>query len=153
MPFFKKKTQTAQQKAQRAQLNIVIRLACCGYLIFYVIIPLIKDRSEQGNLSPALKIIIIAAFIAITAGIIIMTIIEAVRKWRTGSFKASYYSDDETGTENNTRIEETESDSEEEPGEEYEEDESEDGEYEDDEYEDNDEDGEYEEDEFDAEEE
>ena len=140
MPFFKKKPQTAQQKAQKAQLNIVIRLACCGYLIFYVIIPLIRDRSEQGNLSPTLKIIIIAAFIAITAGIIIMTIVEAVRKWRTGSFKASHYSDDETGTESNTRIDETESDSDEESGDEYEDDEYEDDEDEDDE----DEDDEYE---------
>ena len=95
MALFKKRPQTAQQKAQKAQMRIVVRLACCAYIIFYVILPLIREPSDEGGMNPTLKIIIIAAFIAITAVVIVVTVLEVVRNWKAGLYKASSYTDDE----------------------------------------------------------
>ena len=94
MALFKKRPQTAQQKAQKAQMRIFVRLACCAYIIFYVIIPLIRESSDGGGMNPTVKTIVIAAFIAITAVIIVVTVLEVIRNWKAGLYKASSYTDD-----------------------------------------------------------
>ena len=108
MPFLKKKPKTAQQKAQSAQMRILLRLACCAYIIFYVIIPLIRDAPEPDSMDPTLKTVVIVAFSAITAAIIVFTIIEFVRNWKAGFYKAAAYTDDEVNAEFGMQNAETE---------------------------------------------
>ena len=67
--MFKKKPKSAQQKAQRAQMRILVRLACCGYMIFYVIIPMLRDSDGDLGMNPTLRTVVIFGFIAITAEI------------------------------------------------------------------------------------
>ena len=95
MALFKKRPQSAQQKAQRAQIRVAVRLACCIYIVFYVIIPLIREPYEGGGMSPTMRIIVITAFSVITAAIMVATVIEVVRNWKAGLYKASSYTDDE----------------------------------------------------------
>ena len=97
--LFKKRPQTAQQKAQRAQTRVFVRLACCAYIIFYIILPLIRNPSEEDGINHTWKIIVVTAFIAGTAAIIIVTIIEIARNWKAGLYKASAYKDDEVNSE------------------------------------------------------
>ena len=93
--MFKKKPKTAQQKAQRAQLRIFARLACCAYIVFYVVIPLIRETPEENGMNPTLMVFIVSAFIAIVAVIVVLTIIEIHRSHKSGLFKAEGYTDDE----------------------------------------------------------
>ena len=97
MPIFKKRPKTAQQKAQGAQMRILVRVLCCAYIIFYVIIPLIRDVPDESSMSPTIRTIIIAAFIIITAAIIVVTIFEVIRNWKAGLYKATAYTDDGDG--------------------------------------------------------
>jgi len=55
---------------------------------------MMRDNVDDGGMSPVLKTVIIAAFIIITAVIIIFTVIEIVRNWKAGLYKASAYTDD-----------------------------------------------------------
>ena len=74
-------------------------MACCVYLVFYVIIPLIRTSSDENDtMNPALKSAIIAVFIAVTATFFVVTIIEVVRNWKAGNFKATAYTDDDFAT-------------------------------------------------------
>ena len=99
MPLFKKRPRTAQQKAQRAQMRIFARLACCAYMVYYVIIPLIRDNpaddSGASGMSPTLRIAIITAFSVITAVLLVLSILEVVKGVKAGEYKATSYSDDE----------------------------------------------------------
>ena len=92
-------------------MRILVRILCCAYIIFYVIIPLIRDvPEEESSMSPTFRFIVIAAFIAITAVIIIVSIIEVVRNWKAGLYKASAYTDDEIEgiVEENSELDEDE---------------------------------------------
>ena len=95
MSIFSAKPRTAQQKAQRAQTRIFIRFACCAYLIYFVIIPLLKPAVEEDGMSPALRTGAAIAFIAVTAFVIIITLRELVINWRAGLYKAGAYKDDD----------------------------------------------------------
>ena len=94
MALFRKKAATAQQKAQRAQMRIFIRFACCAYLIYFVIVPLFKPPAEGDSMSPTIRIVAIVAFIAATAAILIFATKELVVNWKAGMYKADAYEDD-----------------------------------------------------------
>jgi len=97
MAFFKKRPKTAQQKAQGAQMRILIRFLCCAYIIFYVIIPLMRDVPDgDSSMSPTFRLTVVAVFIAVTAAIIVFTIVEVIRNWKAGLYKATAYTDDES---------------------------------------------------------
>ena len=95
MSLFKKRPKTAQQKAQRAQMRIVLRVFCCAYMVFYIIIPLLREAPEEDNMNPTLRFVIVAAFIAFTAVILVISVIDFYRSWKAGLFKAEAYEDDE----------------------------------------------------------
>ena len=95
MSLFKKKPKTAQQKAQMTQMRILTRVACCAYIVFYVIVPLLKPSLDGAVMNPALRIGIAAAFIAAVVAILAVTAKEAMRTWKAGLFKADAYTDDE----------------------------------------------------------
>lgn len=94
MPFFKQRPRTAQQKAQRTQMRIIVRLACCVYLVFYVIVPMLKPQAEENTMNPVLRISIVAAFIAAVILIGVLTVREVIINWKAGLYKAAAYKDD-----------------------------------------------------------
>ena len=143
MALFKRRPKTAEQKAKKAQWGIVARVLACAYIVFYVIIPLINQvmeaDTEAGEIDETWAIVFICFFIVAVAVILTMAVVETIRKMKTGAFKASFYTDDETNSELGNDAENEEHDDEEDD-EEY--DEEEDDEYDDEEYdEDEDEDG------------
>jgi len=105
MPFFKKRPKTAKQKAQGTQMRILIRLACCAYIVFYVIIPMLRPTSGEDTMNPTVRVAIAIAFIVIVAVIFALTINETIRTWKAGLFRADAYTDDtaegqESGNQN-----------------------------------------------------
>lgn len=94
MALFKQKPKSAQQKAQRTQMRVFVRLACCAYIVFYVIIPMLKPPETEETMDPRLRLGIVIAFIAVVAFIVVITIREIIIYWKAGYFKASAYTDD-----------------------------------------------------------
>jgi len=92
--MFKRDThRTPKQKAEKAQLNIVARLAGCGFLIYYVI-KLLKTPNEQtpGTTAATIVMIVLLVLAAVVIGI---TIMDLFRGYKAGRFNASTYEDDE----------------------------------------------------------
>ena len=98
----KKRPRTAQQKAQGAQMRIAVRLACCAYIVYYVIVPLISNPPGEDEINPTFRIAILIAFILAVAGITVFTALEIYRGWKAGIFKASGYKDDVVNQESGT---------------------------------------------------
>ena len=144
MSIFSAKPRTAQQKAQRAQTRIFIRIACCAYLVYFVIIPLLRPAVEEDGMSPALRTGVAIAFIAATAFLLIITVRELVVNWKAGLYKAGAYEDDDgligrvdTGKISAESVDDEEAeDDEEDDDDDYEDDEVDDEEDDDDDYED-----------------
>ena len=95
MPFFKNRPKTAQQKAQRTQMRVFMRLVCCAYIVFYVIVPLIRDEPSSDGMNPTVRIAVVVVFSVVTAVLMVLTVIELIRSWKAGLFKADAYKDDE----------------------------------------------------------
>ena len=128
MPFFKKRPRTAQQKAQRTQMRIFAKLACCAYIVFYVIIPLLRAPAEEESMSPELRYGISAAFIVAVAVIAVLTVREIVLFWKAGLFTADAYEDDEEAWSVPSKSEALPEEGEDNEGDDNEDDESEDDE-------------------------
>ena len=94
MPFFKPKPKSARQKAQRTQMRVAARVACCAYIVFYVIIPMMKPPTAEETMDPNLRLGIAIAFIVTVAVIMVFTIREIIVYWKAGYFKAEAYTDD-----------------------------------------------------------
>ena len=75
-------------------MRILARVACCAYLVFYVIIPMLKPPVEDETMSPEWRIGIAVVFIIAVAAIVGITAREVVINWKAGLFKADAYSDD-----------------------------------------------------------
>ena len=111
MSFFGKRPKTAQQKAQMAKTRIMLRAVALGFLVFYVIIPMIDpDIEDVEGMHPMLRYGILAFFIIACLGLAILTIQEFVRSRKAGLYDAAAYKDDE-GIEGAPDVE-SESDSE-----------------------------------------
>ena len=93
--MFKRRPKTAQQKAQRAQIRIFLRFAVCAYLVYYIIIPMLRDESQTEGMNPTFKLVVICLFIAVTAVIVVVSIFEIIANLRAGVYKPSAYTDDE----------------------------------------------------------
>jgi len=77
-------------------MRIFVRLACCAYMIFYIILPLIRETSgSESGLDPTLRVVIIGAFIAITAVVLALSVREVVLGIRSGSYRPGAYEDDD----------------------------------------------------------
>ena len=140
MSFFGKKPRTAQQKAQSAKTRILLRSIALGYVIFYIVIPMMSpDFEEAESMHPALRYGVLAFFIVVCTALVIGTVLEFIRNRKAGLYNADAYEDDE-GIES-PAVEEPEPD-------EDEDDNGDDDEYydEDDEYYDDDDDEDYDED-------
>ena len=75
-------------------MRILARVACCAYLVFYVIVPMLKPTVEEDTMSPEWRIGIAIVFIVAVVAIAGVTVREIVINWRAGLFKADAYSDD-----------------------------------------------------------
>ena len=75
-------------------MGVLLRLACCAYLVFYVIVPMLRGSSAEDGMSPTLKLAIAIAFIVVTAAILVFTAVEFVRNWKAGYNNAASYTDD-----------------------------------------------------------
>jgi len=96
MSFFGKKPRTAQQKAQMAKTNIMLRSVALGYLVFFIIWPLINaDPEEMGSMNPAVRWGVIAFFVIACTWLGISTALEYVRNKKAGKYSAEGHTDDE----------------------------------------------------------
>ena len=75
-------------------MRILVRLACCAYLVFYVIIPMLKPQAGEDTMNPALKIVFVAAFIVAVIVIMTLTVREVITNLKKGYYKAEAYTDD-----------------------------------------------------------
>ena len=75
-------------------MRVLARLACCAYLVFYVIIPMLRPSDGEETMNPSLRVGIAIGFIVVVALITVFTIKEIVQSWKAGLFKADAYSDD-----------------------------------------------------------
>jgi len=96
MALFGNKPKSAQQKAQWAKTRLLLRTVCLVYLVFYVIVPLIRTPAEgEEALDPVLRYIIIAVFIIVTGVFSALTGLEYYRNRKAGLYNADAYEDDE----------------------------------------------------------
>jgi len=96
MSLFGNRPRTAQQKAQWAKTRIMIRGAALVYIVFYVVLPMIRaDVEEADAINPTLRIAIIVFFIVVCIALSIGTILEYIRNNKAGLYKAEAYTDDE----------------------------------------------------------
>lgn len=75
-------------------MRVFVRLACCVYIVVYVIIPMLRPPDAEETMSRALRIGIAAAFSAVVAAFVVITIREIIIYWKAGYFKADAYTDD-----------------------------------------------------------
>ena len=137
MSLFGNKPRTAQQKAQWAKTRIMIRAAALLYVVFYIVIPMIRNEVEEADaINPTLRIVIIVLFVVVCTALIIGTVVEYIRNNKAGLYKAEAYTDDE-GVESTGTPETPTGEAEDE---EDEEDEEDDDDYEEDDEDDNDDD-------------
>jgi hypothetical protein len=90
--FGNNRERTPAQKAQRAQLGIVARLAGCGYLI-YIMVKMLQTPSE--TMSRTVVIIIAAVMLTLSAFVIVITIREFILGLKTGRYKAATYEEED----------------------------------------------------------
>ena len=94
MSIFGNKPRTAQQKAQSAKMRLMIRLVACLYLVFYIIIPMLRDAPDDDSMPLVWRVIIITFFI-ISVGVVAgISLKEYLIKRKTGGFKPEAYEDD-----------------------------------------------------------
>lgn len=75
-------------------MQILVRLACCAYIIFYVIVPMLKPTADTDAMSPTARVAVAVAFIAAVVLIIAITVREVIKNWKAGLYKADAYKDD-----------------------------------------------------------
>lgn len=81
------------QKSQKAVLNIIARLAGCGFLVYFIV-KLMTAPKEQ---SPDTGIAMILGIVMIVLGIVVigMTVLDGLRGIKTGRFKTSTYEEED----------------------------------------------------------
>jgi hypothetical protein len=82
---------TSAEKARRSQMNIFVRLCGCAYL-GYIIVQLARDKS--GDMSDGLRYGVVALFVLLAAAIVAVTVVDFIRNFKAGAYKASSYTDD-----------------------------------------------------------
>lgn len=90
--FGSNKNRTPKQKAERAQLGIVARLAGCGYLI-YIMVKILRTPSDTTP--PVFKTVIAIVMLVLSIFVIILTLKEFVRGLKIGRYKASTYEEED----------------------------------------------------------
>jgi hypothetical protein len=84
--FKRNKERTPKQKAEKAQMNILVRLIGCGWII-WIVIKLFRDPEIDVFSQPVWQLILLGVMILAAAVIIPLTVLDFIR-----NFKAGYYS-------------------------------------------------------------
>jgi FtsH-binding integral membrane protein len=79
---------TPKEQAERALMRTIARLGACGLLIYFVIKFLATTPQEPGSSSP---VIIAIVFLALSAVVIVITIIDLINNIKAGAYNASTY--------------------------------------------------------------
>ena len=96
MSFFNKGPRTAAQKAQWAKTGFMLRAIALGYLIFFIVIPMINPEPEDvEGINPTLRYIIVAFFIVACTVLSVLSIRDYLRMKKNGLFTPGGYEDDE----------------------------------------------------------
>ena len=111
MSFFGKKPKTAQQKAQMAKTRIMLRGAALFYVVFFIIVPMI--RADSGDMDPVLRYAIIAFFIIACGVLIVLTVMEYMRGQKAGHYNEEGYTDDEDESDGSVTDSESDDDNDE----------------------------------------
>ena len=93
MPFFKKKPETSQKKAQKAQMHILVRIIGCGWLV-YIVYQILTTPIEDSGMSVTLRNIIVVFFLCASAFILVLTVRELIQNLKSGYYKTSAHKDD-----------------------------------------------------------
>jgi len=114
MSLFGKKPRTAQQKAHWAKSRIMLRSLALGYVVFFIIIPMINPDIEDAEaMHPTLRYVLLAVLIIFCGALIVGTVLEYIRSRKAGLYEPEAYQDDEgiALPEANTDFEEAENES------------------------------------------
>jgi len=84
---------TPKQKADRATLNIVARLAGCGFLIYYIVKLLQTPKENTPGAETATIVMIV--LLVLTAVVIGLTVVDFFHGYKSGRFNASTYEEAE----------------------------------------------------------
>ena len=111
--LFGKKDKDSRKRNPLTPFRIVLHLAICGYLIFAVILPLIRAAPDEHGMNPIVAVLIIVVFVGATAFFTINKIIDARRAWKAGLFKQQTSVDgfQDPDTENSDAADDTVEDS------------------------------------------
>lgn len=82
---------TPKQKAEKAALNVLARLAGCAFLVYYVVQLLTAADAPKTPVA----IIIGIVFVIAAAVVIVINVLDFFRGWKEGRFKAETYAEDE----------------------------------------------------------
>lgn len=82
-------TRTPKQRAERALMNIIARLGGCGFLIYFVV--KVMTAPAESKPDPTTTAIISIVFLLVSALVIFITVLDLVKGFRLGRFKASTY--------------------------------------------------------------
>lgn len=91
--FNRNADRTPKQKAEKAMMNIFVRLGGCGFLIYFVVQLFTIPKEEAPDATTAM--ILAVVLIVLSAGVIFMTIMDLINGLKTGRFKAETYEDAE----------------------------------------------------------
>ncbi|MCL2248188.1 MAG: hypothetical protein FWC13_02845 [Oscillospiraceae bacterium] len=96
MNFFKQGPRTAGQKAQAAKTRLTFRAIALGFIVFFVIMPMLDPNSELAeDTSPTVLYLTAAGFSLAVIAIGIVTAREYFKSKKDGLFDAEAYTDDE----------------------------------------------------------
>ncbi|MDR3277884.1 MAG: hypothetical protein LBT12_03845 [Oscillospiraceae bacterium] len=82
-----KKERTPKQKAERAQMNIAVRLIGCAWLV-KIIIDLLRNEEDPVSALSPWKIALIAVLMLAGGVIIVLTVIDFIRSLKSGYYSA-----------------------------------------------------------------
>lgn len=91
--FNRNADRTPKQKAEKAVMNILVRLAGCGLLIYFVVQLLTLPKEEAPDATTALILAIV--LIVLSVGVIFMTVLDLINGLKNGRFKTETYEDAE----------------------------------------------------------
>lgn len=89
--FKRNMNRSPKQKAEKAQMNLIARLAGCGLLIYYVV----KLLSSPDAPRTPIAILIGIVFIAAAAFVIVINIRDFIIGWKQGRYKQSTYEEED----------------------------------------------------------
>lgn len=90
--FKKDYERSPQEKAQRAKMSVIARLGGCAYLI-YIMVQLLKTPANEVPKSSWITVVAIVMLV-LSAGVIIITLMDLFRALKTGRFDAATYEDE-----------------------------------------------------------